>query len=67
MINRIFFFLTLSPPPPMKREAAFSVVVYDHNYQYLHQVAFRFMGGGNAVKFNCFWYKLATVGDDFYK
>ena len=49
----------------MKREAAFSVVVYD-NYQNLHQAASRFMGG-NAVKFNCFWYKLATVGDDFYK
>ena len=28
----------------MKREAAFSVVVYD-NYQYLHQAASRFMGG----------------------
>ena len=56
----------------MKREVAFSVVVYDNhqyihqvafsvvvydNYQYFHQVASRFMGGGgNAVKFNCFWY-----------
>ena len=50
----------------MKREAPFSVVVYD-NYQYLHQAASRFMGGGDAVKFNCFWFELATVGDDFYK
>ena len=40
MINRTFFFWT---PPPMKREVAFSVVVYD-NYQYLHQAASRFMG-----------------------
>ena len=31
-------------PPPMKREVALSVVVYD-NYQYLHQAASRFMGG----------------------
>ena len=29
----------------MKREVAFSVVVYD-KYQYFHQVASRFMGGG---------------------
>ena len=42
MMNRIFF----EPfPPPMKREVAFSVVVYD-NYQYLHQAASRFMWGG---------------------
>ena len=44
----------MNPFPPMKREAAFSVVVYD-NYQYFDQVASRFMGG-NEVKFNCFWY-----------
>ena len=29
----------------MKREVTLSVVVYD-NYQYLHQAASRFMGGG---------------------
>ena len=29
----------------MKRKVAFSVAVYD-NYQYLHQAASRFMGGG---------------------
>ena len=51
----------------MKQEVAFSVVVFD-NYQYLHQAASRFMGeGGNAVKFNCFWNYLATVGDGFHK
>ena len=42
------------PIPPLKREVALSVLVYD-NYQYLHQAASLFMGG-NAVKFNCFWY-----------
>ena len=42
MINRTFLFWTL---PPMKREVAFSVVVYDY-YQYLHQAASHFMGGG---------------------
>ena len=50
----------------MKSEVALSVVVYD-NYQYLHQTASRGGGGGNAVKFNCFWIQLVTVGDDFHK
>ena len=31
-------FLFLNPPPPMKREVALSVVVYD-NYQYLYKAA----------------------------
>ena len=34
--------------PRMKREVAFSVVVYD-NYQYLHQAASRFMGGCSQI------------------
>ena len=38
-------FSFFEPFPPMKREAAFSLVVHD-NYQYLHQAASRFMGGG---------------------
>ena len=37
--------LSFFEPSPMKREVALSVVVYD-NYQYLHQAASRFMGGG---------------------
>ena len=32
----------------MKREVAFSVIVYD-NYQYLHQAASRFMGGCSQI------------------
>ena len=49
----------------MKREAAFSVVVYD-NYQYLHQAASRFMGGmqSNLIVFGI---NQLTVGDDFYR
>ena len=35
----------------MKREAAFSVVVYD-NYQYFYQAASRFMGGGGEMQSN---------------
>ena len=50
----------------MKREAAFSVVVYD-NYQYLHQAASRFMGGGMQSNLITFGINQLTVGDDFYK
>ena len=50
MINGTFLFL--NPSPPMKREVALSVVIYD-NDQYLHQAASHFMGGmqSNLVVF----------------